>query len=488
MPWHTRLHPAPAALFACGGLTQLFSYGELSQPLAAWLFPVFWLPFVWQGGVSRIVWIAASMLVSFWLQWNSYILAPRAIFGAVSVGYTLAQSLPFMAAYFARRRSIVASASAYVVATVATEALVHRFSPYGSWGSLGYSQAGGTSVLQALALPGGLHALVAWMSAVSGTFAVWLQRTLNVQSSSVATTNRTLVLAASLFFVPFGVGSLRTSAKPGATESILVGGVTVALSDKSIIFSETVTDFGPSFEVSDAHNAFLDVYIKNKTPTSAALPELQAWFDRIQERLLSETRKLADSGAKIVVWSEGNGVVWKDQEARWIQRILELAREKRIYILAAVGVKIPGQYLFENKVIVADPSGRKIGEYFKSRPVPGAENSVPGGTPPFEFDTPWGRMALVICFDADFNHWIRVLDSKRLRALFVPGFDWEAINPYHTQMSGFRAVEGGYPVVRIAETGLSAVFDAKGRLLASRDARHSKVDAFLFELPLESTR
>jgi hypothetical protein len=30
------------------------------------------------------------------------------------------------------------------------------------------------------------------------------------------------------------------------------------------------------------------------------------------------------------------------------------------------------------------------------------------------------------------------------------------------------------------------LFDAKGRLLASRDARYSKVDAFLFEVPLES--
>ncbi len=150
-----------------------------------------------------------------------------------------------------------------------------------------------------------------------------------------------------------------------------------------------------------------------------------------------------------------------------------------------MAAKVPGQLLVENKVVVADPEGRKLGEYLKSRPVPGAENSVPGGTLPFEFDTPWGRMGLVICFDADFDQWIRVLDSRRLRALLVPSFDWDAINPYHTQMAGFRAVEGGYPVVRIAQTGLSALFDARGRLLASRDARFSKVDGFLFELPLE---
>lgn len=111
-------------------MTQLFSYGELSQSTAAWLFPVSWLPFLWSGGLSRIAWIAASMLVSFWLQWPSYILAPRVTFLAVSVGYTLAQLVPFLAAYLARRRSLVASAGAFVATTVATEALVHRFSPF----------------------------------------------------------------------------------------------------------------------------------------------------------------------------------------------------------------------------------------------------------------------------------------------------------------------------------------------------------------------
>ncbi|MFO0583684.1 MAG: hypothetical protein U0229_15550 [Anaeromyxobacter sp.] len=82
---------------------------------------------------------------------------------------------------------------------------------------------------------------------------------------------------------------------------------------------------------------------------------------------------------------------------------------------------------------------------------------------------------LAACF---WLHW------PRPRALLVPSFDWDAINPYHTHMAGFRAVEGGYPVIRVAQTGLSALFDAKGRLLASRDARFSKVDGFLFELPL----
>jgi apolipoprotein N-acyltransferase len=486
MLWLEGLRPTTVALFLLGGLTQLLSYGQLSQPLPAWLFPVFWLPFLWQGGLGRIAWIAASILVSFWLQWNSYILAPLPIFLAVSVGYTISYALPFLAAYLTRRRSILTSASAYVVATVVTEALVHRFSPYGSWGSLGYSQAGGTSVLQVLALPGGLYALVTWMSAVSGILAVWLHKMVNPEGSSVASAKRTLAVALSLLAVPFGLGSLRAKAKPDATESILVGGVTVPISEKSLIFGDAVAASKPGFEVSDAHELFSDLYFKNKTPPPAALPRLQALFDGIQERLLSETRKLADNGAKIVVWSEGNGVGWKDQEAGWIGRILDLAKEKRIYVVAAVSAKIPGQLLIENKVVVADPSGRKIGEYFKSRPVPGAENSVPGGTPPFEFDTPWGRMAVVICFDADFNQWIRVLDAKKLRALFVPSADWEAINPYHTQMAGFRSVEGGYPVVRIADSGLSALFDAKGRLLASRQARYSKVNAFLFELPLES--
>jgi Bacterial regulatory proteins, tetR family len=50
-----------------------------------------------------------------------------------------------------------------------------------------------------------------------------------------------------------------------------------------------------------------------------------------------------------------------------------------------------------------------------------------------------------------------------------PSNDWPAIDPWHTQMASFRAIEQGFNLVRQTNQGLSAAFDYQGRRLAAMD-------------------
>jgi apolipoprotein N-acyltransferase len=54
--------------------------------------------------------------------------------------------------------------------------------------------------------------------------------------------------------------------------------------------------------------------------------------------------------------------------------------------------------------------------------------------------------------------------------LIVPANDWAAIDPLHTHMSAFRAVENGSNLVRAVSNGRSLAVDFLGRTLAETDS------------------
>jgi apolipoprotein N-acyltransferase len=59
--------------------------------------------------------------------------------------------------------------------------------------------------------------------------------------------------------------------------------------------------------------------------------------------------------------------------------------------------------------------------------------------------------------------------SAKTGLLVVPSRDWIEIDPVHSRMAAFRAVENGTSVVRQVDEGLSIVVDPYGRVLAQVD-------------------
>jgi apolipoprotein N-acyltransferase len=53
--------------------------------------------------------------------------------------------------------------------------------------------------------------------------------------------------------------------------------------------------------------------------------------------------------------------------------------------------------------------------------------------------------------------------------LLVPSRDWFEVDPIHTHMAVFRAIENGTSLIRQADAGLSIAVDPYGRVLAQAD-------------------
>jgi apolipoprotein N-acyltransferase len=103
-------------------------------------------------------------------------------------------------------------------------------------------------------------------------------------------------------------------------------------------------------------------------------------------------------------------------------------------------------------------------------------------------DTPHGRIAGAIGFDADFPALIREAGESRADILIVPSADWKAIDPLHTRMAMVRGIENGCAVVRQTSNGLSAAVDSRGRTLAAVDFVESGPRVMVTQVPRHGER
>jgi apolipoprotein N-acyltransferase len=140
--------------------------------------------------------------------------------------------------------------------------------------------------------------------------------------------------------------------------------------------------------------------------------------------------------------------------------------------------------------VLIDPAGRVAWQFLKARPVPPGESSiskVDDGRIK-TLDTPYGRVAAAICFDMDFPQLLQQAGEKRVDILLAPSNDWREIDPWHTQMAVFRAIEEGFNLVRHASGGLSMATDAKGRVLARMDHFESTQRVMVSVVPTRGIR
>jgi apolipoprotein N-acyltransferase len=175
------------------------------------------------------------------------------------------------------------------------------------------------------------------------------------------------------------------------------------------------------------------------------------------------------AGARIVFWAEINAEVFKEDEAGLMTRGGNLAAKYQSYLGMALAVHNEGRTpSVENKLVLIKPDGQVAWEYNKVRLVPG-DQQILGDGKLRVLKTPYGRISSIICFDGDFPQVLAQAGALKADILLDPSNGWLAIDPWHTQMANFRALEQGVNLIRQTSRGLSAAFDYQGCRLAAID-------------------
>jgi apolipoprotein N-acyltransferase len=206
-------------------------------------------------------------------------------------------------------------------------------------------------------------------------------------------------------------------------------------------------------------------------------------------RYLSLSRQPGHDGLAAVIWPEGALPLVLDRVPRLAQVVAAAAPPGGVLILGTDRATPPGDAPVRiwNSIVALDAEARVVAHYDKVHLVPFGEYQplrrllhfdklVPGqldfspgpglrtlriaGLPPF---------SPLVCYEIIFPGEVLVADDRPRWLLNLTNDAWfgRTAGPYqHFAAARLRAVEEGLPVVRAANTGISAVIDSYGRIEA----------------------
>ncbi len=220
------------------------------------------------------------------------------------------------------------------------------------------------------------------------------------------------------------------------------------------------------------------------------------WNPAFQEETLKiyETLSVQAQHSKgLIVWPETAVPFIFERQRDLSRRIREVAVKTDNYLLfgAMSYTELQGDADFFNSAYLLSPSGETAGKYDKVHLVPYGEYVPLRDTFPFirsltagigDFATGEGyrtllmngdKIGVLICYEGILSSASRTYKNAGARLLVnITNDAWFGTTsaPYqHLSMTIFRSVENRLYLVRAANTGISAVVDPKGRIVAQTD-------------------
>jgi apolipoprotein N-acyltransferase len=197
--------------------------------------------------------------------------------------------------------------------------------------------------------------------------------------------------------------------------------------------------------------------------------EAQQAIHSLRGAYFDATVREARAGAQVVIWPEVAGIGPVADDEALIDRAKDVAQAYGIYLTVPLGSQFPDPaQLQENRLLVIDPDGEVVIDHLKYGGV-ALEGSRSGTGVLQAASTPLGVISGIICYDADFPMHVQQAGQLGAGLMLIPSFDWLTIDPIHSQMAVFRAIENGMSLVCQVNEGRSMAVDPYGRILAQTD-------------------
>lgn len=205
------------------------------------------------------------------------------------------------------------------------------------------------------------------------------------------------------------------------------------------------------------------------------------------------TSKFMNSDINLIAWPETAAPFYFTSDFENRKKITELALKMNKFILLGAPDAIinRGKVNYYNSAFLINQNGEISGRYDKIHLVPFGEyvpfkkilffvekmaegiSDFSSGSTNEVFGFPGGKFGTVICYEVIFPDLFRRFVSNGAQFMVnITNDGWfgKTSGPYqHLTMVPFRAVENRVPIIRAANTGISAIVDKKGSILESLD-------------------
>jgi apolipoprotein N-acyltransferase len=175
-----------------------------------------------------------------------------------------------------------------------------------------------------------------------------------------------------------------------------------------------------------------------------------------------QAREAAAQGAKIIYTPE---MMFNfDPQVEYTDQFRALARETRAYMFITYTVSIEGQP-WRNESVMLSPEGEFSQVYGKNHTwMIGEPNTPTAGVYPV-YDTPLGRLAGLICHDANYTDTARKLTAKGAQIIAAPYREFGGFGEQAWTNALFRAVENRAAVVISGVATVSGIINPDGNLV-----------------------
>jgi apolipoprotein N-acyltransferase len=457
-----------------GMLFSLFATnGRWDFSLAAWLGPFFLLRFMRTRSPLRGFWgnwLVSVVTMLFWLYCSNFYdpaifsVANLFILAIFLLSHTLLAVPYLLDRLLTPRLSMMSGLLATLVfplGLVTCEYINALVVPYGYFFSLGSTQYGNLPLLQVISITGiyGVSFLVAWFASVANW--IWEQHCSWPRIRTVA-----LLYCGVLLLVLLG-GSIRLTFFAPSAQTVRVVGV----STSRAVYQQAMDSIDPE-----------------RHPDRA---QMRAAYTAIENDLLNTSQREARDGAKIISWPEIEVSTLPEDEATLIARGEALAREEHISLEMAYRVVQLDETPIHNRAVLIDPAGRVVWTYDKAHPALGADPSIPGNGIIPVVNTPYGRLANVICLDAFYPTLMHQAGNRGIDIMIVPSQEWAGKDGrsfvWTPQETSLRAIEYGYSLVRQASGDVAMTVDYQGHVLAAADYYTTDQQTLVAYVPTKGT-
>jgi apolipoprotein N-acyltransferase len=197
-------------------------------------------------------------------------------------------------------------------------------------------------------------------------------------------------------------------------------------------------------------------------------------FEPSVARIAGLAKTAALHGAKIVSFQELAMLIDEADEQRLREEYQKIARENDVYLSITYGY-YAHEGKGENKHLLIDNDGEIQLDYTK-RYVSGLAELDLGEAGIYRkgpevlqsVDTPYGRIAVSICRDMEFPHYMRQAGRDDVDIMLSPAYEWPKGLVIHSVY--MRGIEYGFSLVRPTYNGITIAQDSNGRILAQMDS------------------